>query len=119
MSTFALTADGDLDLSSRILVLETAPADVVVTTFRKEVLLYKGSYFLDQRSGMPWLQDILGQKPKSLSAVSAIFRRKALAISGVVEAVVDLAYESETRALTVSCDMHLEDGSFAEAQATL
>ncbi len=111
MSILAITADGDLDFSTRNLVIVSAIDDAALIWLRKELRLFLGSWFLDLSKGFPWLQDILGRKPGSLTAIESLFRGKCLQCPNAVEAQVSVSFDGGTRALSVAFEVRLTDGS--------
>lgn len=119
MSIFALTDDGDLDVSTGALVVVSDPATVGVGFLRKRFAMFRGTWFLDLVRGFPWLQNVLGQKPGDLSALGGLFRETAMTAPGAVSAAVDVTYDGATRGLTVAFDVRLDDGSTAEGQVTV
>lgn len=118
MSVFAVTAEGDLDFTTRNLVLVTEVEDVCIITLEKELSLFKGSWFIDLAQGIPWLQQILGQKPNDLGAIASIFRKRILAFPQAVSAEVECVYDGTTRGLTVPFSVKLDNGSIVDGQVT-
>ena len=119
MSIFALTEDGDLDVTSGNLVLETDPATVGVGFLRKRFAMFRGAWYLDLVRGFPWLQNVLGAKPGDLTGLGGLFRETCMTAPGAVSAAVDVSYEGATRPLTVAFDVKLDDGSTAEGEVTV
>ncbi len=117
-SVFALDEDGDLDLTSGNLVVESDPATVGVIYLRKKFSMWLGAWFIDLSLGFPWLQNILGQKPGDLSGVGGLFRETCMTAPGAVSAAVDVTFDGTTRGTTVAFDVRLSDGSNAEGEVT-
>jgi hypothetical protein len=67
-----LTVDGDLDLSTGQLVIETDPVKNIVGKVRKALLLAQGEWFLAINQGVPWIQSILAVKNPNLRIVQNV-----------------------------------------------
>lgn len=118
-SAFALTEDGDLDFSTGNLRLEDDRVERATAKTRKAFALWQGSWFLDINAGFPYLQQILGQKPRDLTAIGGLFRATALSVPDVVSTQLDVAYDGSSRELTVAFESKLSDGSIAEGEVVL
>lgn len=69
---------------------------------KQELLTFKGDWFLDQDKGLPYYQDILGQR-NSIDSVRAIFIEAIKSVSGVKEIVdLELNLNGKDRTLDVS-----------------
>lgn len=95
-----LTADG-----SDLLLVDGVDAIAQDLTTRLRTFL--GEWFLDKRVGMPYFQQILGQKPR-LNLLNSIFANAILQTPGIIGPINDLVIEFDgvTRNLSVSfrCD---------------
>lgn len=106
-----LDDDGDLALENDDLVLLDG-VDAIVQDVAVRLRTFKGEWFLDQRIGIPYLQQILGQKPR-LMAIKAIYRAAILTTPGVT-GVDDLqvTYDGKTRSISVSFTGQSTEGPF-------
>ena len=114
ISQFALTADGDLDVSSGNLRIATDIQECAVIWLTKELGLFLATWFLDLSVGFPWLQEVLGHKPKDFSAIKSLFRGTCMKCPNAVSADVSLTFADRT--LTVPYTVKLLTGSFVEGQ---
>lgn len=65
--------------------------------------MFKGEWFLDQRQGMPWLQEILGRKFSNYSSIAGLLRNAILKIDGVDSVEINgITYDGVTRALVIN-----------------
>ena len=104
---------GDMALPVRMLRGIEAIAQRIRVRFR----WFKGEWFLDQRQGVPYFEDILVKAPDPI-LINFIFRRVLLSIPGVkavakFSAVLDRA----TRILTVDFEAVLDDNTVLTATA--
>ena len=102
MSDFALTTDGDIDISRDDLYFVTG-ADAVAQHLKIRLRLVKGEWFLDQRVGIPYHSQIWVKNP-NLAAIQAIYRRAITSTPGVASPLerMDLAFDASTRELSLS-----------------
>lgn len=99
--------EGDLRLVDGQLVLVTG-IDAIRQELTVRLRWFRGEWFLDRRTGVPWFESILGQKT-ALSLIERILRRAILATPGVesitrfvlerdnVERSLALTFEARTR----------------------
>lgn len=73
---------GDLDLSSGTVELVTG-IDAIAQNLRIRLQMFKGEWHLDERQGMPYFQEILGQKYKPALLIP-IFQEAILETAGVI-----------------------------------
>ena len=97
----ALDADGDLDLAANDVVMTSGLAavaqniDIIISTFR-------GEWFLDEDSGVPYFQDILGHKYDEKKVLKA-FREQILKVRNVLRlAILTAEFNRATRELTIN-----------------
>jgi hypothetical protein len=97
-----LDADGDLVITSDL--QWTYGIDAVVQSCRIALQMFQGEWFLDLDAGIPYWDQILGQKPDIAIAVARDeFRRELLSVSGVLEVVrLEVTFDGPSRALTVT-----------------
>lgn len=113
----ALTDDGDLDLSSGQLVIETDPVKNIVGKVRKVLLLCQGEWFLAAADGIPWVQQILAKKNPDLRIVQNILVSAILSVPevGSVENV-SLNFDRVARVCTFSCALRTTVGAIPITQ---
>ena len=85
--------------------------DATVQRLEQKLRLWKGEYFLARESGVPYFQDILGQKPTP-AILSTIFRT-VINSDTYVQSIDDLTLEFEdtNRLVTVSFEATLIDAT--------
>jgi hypothetical protein len=73
---------------------------------------FKGEWFLDTRVGVPYFEEILGQKPR-LTAIAGIFRDVIMTTPGITGVLdLDIQFDGATRKLSVSFTGQTALGSF-------
>jgi len=83
----------------------------VIQRIRVRFRFFLGEWFLDQRLGIPYFQDILIKNPDP-TLISAIFRQVLLTTPGVLRVDAFTAtLDAPTRVLTVNFQATLTDGS--------
>ena len=94
MNNDLVIQDGDLKLTNDKQSLEQQ--------IRRALLTFKGEWFLDEELGIPYYQEILGQK-SSINAIKAIFVDAIQRIEGVKELVeLKVRLDDPARALFVN-----------------
>lgn len=96
-----LGPDHDLAIENDDLVL-IAGLDAIAQDLRCRLQFFLGEWFLDQRIGIPYFQQILGAKPR-IPVVKEIFRKAIMSTPGVL-GLNDLSvvYEGTGRSISVS-----------------
>ena len=110
MSDFKLTNDHDLDLSTNDIQFVTG-GDAVVQHQLIRLRLFRGEWFLDQRVGIPYYEQILLKNP-SLVAINGIFRNAIQTTPGTDTLNrIDIEFTLADRRLDVSysCNVAGED----------
>lgn len=71
---------------------------------RIRLMMFRGEWFLDLDAGIPYYDEILGQKPAAAIEVARLeLRATLLEIEGVVEVTrLEVAFEPTTRTLTIT-----------------
>jgi hypothetical protein len=112
MADLQLATDHDLDLAAGDLILVTG-VDAIAQDLDIRLNTFKGEWFLDTRIGVPYFQEILGEKPR-LVALKGIFREAILLTPGV-QSISDfvLSYDGPTRVLSLSFLVASIEGTFA------
>lgn len=96
--TLALDEDGDVIVPLRFL----RGLEAVAQGVRVRMQMFKGEWFLDLSTGVPWWQDILGQRFE-YNRVAAALRRPILETPGVTDIVsLSIVFDAQTRLMTVS-----------------
>lgn len=78
--------------------------DAVVQSCRIALRMFQGEWFLNLDAGIPYWDQILGQKPAiSIAIARDEFRRELLTVNGVLEVIrMDVTFDGSTRTLSVS-----------------
>jgi hypothetical protein len=80
------------------------------------LLLFRGSYFLDLREGVPWYQEILG-KGASTPRIREILRQTIQGHPAVADVLsVDVGLDRTTRAATVSWEARTIEGLIVRSE---
>ena len=109
MTAYALDEDHDVFLRGGQIALAEGP-DFVVQAIRTRLLLYRGEWWLDTESGVPWFQEIL-TKPADVVRTESTLRRTILETPGVTGLIsFDLAFDRPRRDLRVSFEVQTEFG---------
>ena len=92
---------GDLVIKDFDIML-TNDKQILKQALRQELKTFKGDWFLDVDKGIPYYQDILGQR-NSIDSVRAIFIEAIKSVEGVKEIVgLELNLNGKDRTLDVS-----------------
>lgn len=100
---------GDLAIENNDLVLLTDPAQSIEQHWRIRLRAFQGEWFLDERIGIPYYEDVLVKNP-NLSLVTTIFRTATIQTPGI--ATVDaftIDFDTVTRKLIIDAEGKLED----------
>lgn len=111
MSAFAQTVDGDLDISTGNLRIETNVAQVTAWKLTNLFSFFKGEWFRDIRQGVPYFQYVFVKNP-SLPFISALFQKvvaQAPGAAGVTD--MELNFLSGLRTLQCKITVQANDGS--------
>lgn len=96
-----LDTTGDLALVDGDLVFISG-VDAVAQLVKIVIQMFQGEWFLDIEAGVPWFQDILGQKYDQ-PRIRAAIRGAILSVSEVTSILsLETSFTSSTRALSVS-----------------
>ena len=111
MTDFKLDNNYDLAIENDDLVLVDG-VDAIAQDCEVRLLTFLGEWFLDQRIGIPYYQQILGQKPR-LVLIKGIIRKGILTTPGIL-GVKDLQadYINSTRVLSLSFTADTVEGTF-------
>lgn len=92
--------------------IETDPAICTVQKITDAFNLWLASWAFDQSQGMPWLQQILGQKNPNLNAIVDIMRRALLSLPRVVAVLsLSLVPVGLARNLFVAWSVQIDTGA--------
>lgn len=108
MSTSARTSSGDLALPR---VVVTDLASVVCQSITDGLNLWQGEWFLNQDVGFPWMQQILGRKIVSTSAVETILKAFLLSVPGVATVQASSTFNRVARSFAYAFTATLNDGT--------
>lgn len=106
-----LGTDGDLALEAGDLVLVEG-AESIAQRLTLGLSLFRGEWALDPTAGIPFLQEILGQKPR-IDHVREIFREAILATPGV-GTLDSLTVEQTGRELSIDFRVTTDEGELVE-----
>lgn len=107
MSDLALDTFGNLDLTNDDLSFVTG-ADAVAQHLRIRLRFIRGEWFLDQRVGLPYFEQVWVKNP-NLGAVQATYRRAITTTPGVESLErFDQSFDPATRELTITFSAKLE-----------
>ncbi len=92
----------------------------VMQAVRVRIQTFRAEWFADLNHGVPYWQDLLGQKFSALKARAA-FRPEIIATPGVVELLkLETTFEGATRTLDIAFETRTEFGDTAdEVELTL
>ena len=115
MSDFKLR-DGDLEIETDFILTHNL-SEQVTQALHIQLKTLQGEWFLDERVGIPYFTQILGQKPHKLVLLS-IFREAILKVDGVSKInQINLDYEHRTRTVKLDFEVELTDGSKVKIHA--
>ncbi len=107
-----LQLDGDGDLVVDTDAHFTTGLEAVAQGIRIRLQMFRGEWFADLDAGMPYFQEILGQKFSALR-VRAAFREAIEAAPGVVEILsLDILFDGASRNARVSWKVRGDAGVF-------
>ncbi len=96
--------DGDLALTCDLQTQVRQALKILLRTLL-------GEWFLDERIGIPYFTQILGQKPSKL-ALTSIFRNAIKQTEGVDSiARLDVNFDSSSRTVSIDFEIILKDGN--------
>lgn len=106
-----LDENNDLVIENGDLVLVRG-MDAVVQQCRIVLQMFQGEWFLNLDAGIPYFDNILGQKPRvAMAAVQIYFNRELLTVDGVDKVLLlETEYTAATRTLTVRWQVSTEFG---------
>lgn len=101
----------DLLIENGNLVLVKNEIEGIDQHLRARLKTFLGEWFLDSRIGVPYFQQILGNKNPSTNLISAIFRREILKSSGVTSVKnLSVGLDAKLRELVVSFEATTANG---------
>jgi len=115
MSDIRLSTQGDIELVNGDLSL-TQGADAIVQHLKQRLKTFLGEWFLDNRVGIPYFQQILIKNPDPL-VLDTIFKSVVLNTPGVQELIeFDIDLEVATRIMTLTFRARTIDGEIDFSQ---
>lgn len=113
MSDLLLNSAGDIDVVDNELIIVDGD-DAILQHLSIRLKFFLGEWFLDERIGVPYYQDILKKNP-NLVAVRTIFRDAILKTPGV-ESIdrFDLTIDANIRKMYVSFTIKKDDSSILD-----
>lgn len=105
-------ATGDIDLTPQLNgtndVTLIRGADAVEQHWRIRMKHFRGEWFLDRRTGIPYYEHVLVKNP-NLAVITTIFRQATRETPGIAEVTqFSLALDTPTRTLTIEVEGKLE-----------
>ena len=105
-----LLHDNDLAIDADFILTRNL-AEQVTQTLQIQLKTLQGEWFLDERVGIPYFTQILGQKPHKLTLLG-IFRDAILKVDGVAKInQINVDYEHQSRTVKLNFEVELTDGS--------
>lgn len=97
-----LDKDNDLVITTDLQWSRGLPA--VVQSCRIALQMFQGEWFLDLDAGIPYWNNILGQKPgTAVVAARTAFRSALMAVESVTEVLkLDVTYDGKTRSMKIT-----------------
>jgi hypothetical protein len=112
-----LDDDGEIHIDEEGLRLVSG-AQAVAQLIRIAILLFLGEWFLNLEKGMPWFQEILGQKFDPVLIRQRLSER-ILAVPGVAEIMsVAVSFDPDSRAVTVDWEVRAAFGGTVSGSTT-
>lgn len=109
MSSFALNADNDLDITNNELTL-TVDHEAIRQHLLVKFQLFLGEYFLDITAGVPWYQDVLLKNPNFV-VVSEVLKGTIVSTQGVIEILsFELDFDAPARVFSLAFTALTEEG---------
>lgn len=104
---------GDIDMNTLgeggVTLSYVDGADAIRQNWRARMLMLRGEWFLDQRLGVPYFEQVLIKAP-NFSAVRAVFRRITLDTKGIASvSKILLELDNATRRMTITIEGLLSD----------
>lgn len=107
----ARSRNDDLAVEEGDFILTRNLAEQVTQALQIQLKTLQGEWFLDERVGIPYFTEILGQKPHKLTLLG-IFREAILKVDGVASInQINVDYEQQTRTIKLNFEVELSDGS--------
>lgn len=112
-------ASGDIVISDFDLDFVSG-TEALAQRLAAKLRLFRGEWFLNQRAGVPWFRDVLGNKQPRGEVVRAAIRQPILS-DPEVDSIqrLDVEYDGETRALSVRARILSTSGEEVDIDAGL
>ena len=105
----ALVQGGDLVVTDNDLAIVEGD-QATAQRLEQRLRLWRGEWFLDRTAGVPWLRDVIGQRPRE-QVITGLLRTVILddpEVAGVEG--LELDFVGDTRILRVDLRVRLTDG---------
>lgn len=103
--------DGDLDVITGNLIVESNAATVLANKLTNRFRFFKGEWFIDTREGVPYFQYVFVKNP-DLNAISQMFKKVLLTTPGVASVVkVQCDFYTNLRQLVASFECVTDTGA--------
>lgn len=109
MSIFKQTNEGDLDLSTKTLVLVTG-GDELAFRMRNRTYTVRGEWFADARQGIPWFELVFIKNPRP-GLIESIFDQAYRELPGMGSLQVRATVDSTTRQMSMEVEAVADDGA--------
>jgi len=104
-----LDDDGDIVLErGEVVWLDADDPRAIVQAIRHRLTIFRGEWYLDQRIGFPWFQEVLGRKGALVRAQDLV-RQTILDVAGVRE-VLSVEARMVDRHLAMDWTARFDDG---------
>lgn len=111
MSCFKLTADGDLDISSKNWQIVRDLPTIVAQKLNARFEFFLGTWFLDTRQGVPYFNVVFVKNP-SLVLINQLIQRVIVQTPGVLEVTsISTQFVTTNRTLSGDASVKLDDGT--------
>lgn len=103
--------DNDIVFENGDLVLSTG-IEAITQQCRIVMQMFQGEWFLNLDAGLPYWDQILGQKPNiAIQAATIYVRRELMLVDGVVDILkLETTFDKTSRRLTISWQVDTEFG---------
>ncbi len=107
--------DGDIVIEDN----DTATTDATAQRLRQKLLLWRGEWWLDRQAGFPYLQRVLGQRPRPEVVGSLV--RQLVERDPDVRSVDNLRldFDATTRRIAIAFTARLVDGTNTDIEVTV
>jgi|SRR5690554_4587278 len=113
-----LLTDGDITIANGDAQFISEP-QATRQRLEQKLRLWRGEWFLNVNAGFPWLQDVLGQRPRPEVLRSLVFDLVSSDPGVKAVSALSLEFEGVERQLRISFDARLIDGATESMEITV